>query len=400
MAASLTPPRAALAATSGIVLVHMDFLVTGVVMTFLGPMLPQLSARWSLNDAGAGTLIFAQFFSSMFGMLLSGVLVGRVGYRLTFIIGLLLMASGMAGLASGPWLEGIAAVCTLGVGYGITTPAGNLRTAEVSAGRSASALNVINAVWGVGAMSSPVFVAAALRIHRPSRFLYGTAAALMALMIAMARSRFRPDLHAQIPSRSGETALYRSPMVFLISFLFFVYVGTETCFGQWVATYARRVGTGPHWVAALTPTFFYGALLLGRLLAPVALKVSSVSTLARAGLVTAALGGVCLMAAEGTALIAAGAFLAGLGLASIFPISVSLLPHWFGDSTRQASSPVFASGNAGGAVLPWLLGVASTHYLGLRLAFSIPLVGSIAMLVFYIAATSSRARPNPPAGDS
>jgi hypothetical protein len=35
-------------------------------------MLPSLSARWSLSDAQSGSLIFAEFFSSMFGMLLSG----------------------------------------------------------------------------------------------------------------------------------------------------------------------------------------------------------------------------------------------------------------------------------------------------------------------------------------
>ena len=64
-------------------------------MTFLGPMLPALSARWSLTDEQAGYLLFAQFFSSMFGMLSSGPLVRRVGYRMTFIIGLLLMACGM-----------------------------------------------------------------------------------------------------------------------------------------------------------------------------------------------------------------------------------------------------------------------------------------------------------------
>lgn len=140
--------------TNGAVLVHLDFVLTGVVMTFLGPMLPALSARWSLTDEQAGYLLFAQFFSSMFGMLSSGVSVQRIGYRLTFILGLLLMASGMALLTSGPWLLGMIAVCVLGFGHGITTPAGNLRTAEVNPGRSASALSVINAVWGVGAVSS------------------------------------------------------------------------------------------------------------------------------------------------------------------------------------------------------------------------------------------------------
>src|SRR5216683_2402103 len=88
-------------ATSGTVLIHADFLLTGIVMTFLGPMLPTLSSRWALTDEQAGYLGFAQFFSSMFGMLSSGALVIRLGYRVTFIIGLLLMATGMVLLADG-----------------------------------------------------------------------------------------------------------------------------------------------------------------------------------------------------------------------------------------------------------------------------------------------------------
>src|SRR6266851_4838068 len=167
--------------TSGTTLVYLDFLVTGIVMTFLGPMLPVLSARWSLTDEKAGYLLFAQFFSSMFGMLSSGALVQRIGYRLTLIIGLVLMAAGMALLVSGPWLLGMIAVCVLGVGHGITTPAGNLRTAEVNPHGSASALNLINAVWGIGAVSSPFLVAIAQRAHQTPVFLYGTASALLIL---------------------------------------------------------------------------------------------------------------------------------------------------------------------------------------------------------------------------
>src|SRR5258708_12207700 len=143
-------------------------------MTFLGPMLPVLSARWSLTDEKAGYLLFAQFFSLMFGMLSSGALVQRIGYRLTLIIGLVLMAAGMALLVSGPWLLGMIAVCVLGVGHGITTPAGNLRTAEVNPHGSASALNLINAVWGIEAFSSPFLVAIAHRPPPPPPFLHAT----------------------------------------------------------------------------------------------------------------------------------------------------------------------------------------------------------------------------------
>src|SRR5262249_6559558 len=159
-------------ATRGTLLLHFNFLLTGIVMTFLGPMLPILSARWAVSDAVSGRLYLTQFISSMFGMLSSAPVVQRRGYRFTFIAGLMLMAVGIALLASGPFLQGIAAVAVLGFGHGITTPAGNLRTADVSPERSASALNVINAVWGFGAMSSPLLLKAA--VHRPSWFLYGT----------------------------------------------------------------------------------------------------------------------------------------------------------------------------------------------------------------------------------
>src|SRR5215471_16650731 len=183
--------------TDGTVLLHIDFLLTGIVMTFLGPMLPSLSARWSLNDAQSGSLIFTEFFTSMLGMLLSAVSVQRLGYRKTLMIGLTLMPIGVALLAVGPWLWGILSIAIFGVGYGVTTPAGNLRTAEINPARSASALSVINAVWGMGAMSSPFLVDLALRLHQPRLFFFGTAFALGILLLAFALSRFVPDTRAE-----------------------------------------------------------------------------------------------------------------------------------------------------------------------------------------------------------
>src|SRR5579864_1130677 len=371
--------------TSGTVLLHIDFLLTGIVMTFLGPMLPILSARWSLSDSGAGALIFTQFLSSMFGMLLSGVLVERQGYRLTVIIGAALMVAGMALLATGPYSVGLLSICILGFGHGITTPAGNLRTAEIDPARSASALNVINAVWGIGAMSSPFLIAFAQKAHRPRLFLYGTAAALTLLLLALAFSRFSPDTRAHVSRSSAETpSVWASPMLPVICLLFFVYVGTETSFGGWVATYAHRVVPDERTFWAVTPSFYWGSLLAGRTMAAVALRFEPATTIAKAGLVLALFGGLTLVSAHGIGLIIVGAVLAGLGLASIFPISVSLLPAWFGGSARRASGPVFSSGNMGGAALPWVVGAISTHFGGLRVGFIVPLLGVMAMLFFYV----------------
>jgi FHS family glucose/mannose:H+ symporter-like MFS transporter len=399
MTSSVSAPKRLPVATNGIVLIHADFLITGIVMTFIGPMLPIVAARWSLTDAQSGSLIFVQFFSSMFGMLVSGLSVQRQGYRFTLIVGALLMASGMALLASGSWGIGIAAVCILGIGYGLTTPAGNLRTAEINPEGSASALNVINAVWGIGAMSSPFLVALAQREHRPAYFLYGTAIGLLVLLLALLITRFVPDTHAHVDSPLGDKNFWSDSALPLICALFFIYVGTETSFGAWIATYARRVDSRAHALATVTPSFYWGALLLGRALAPIILRFRSALAIARGGLIIAILGGFALISAHEIRLVVVGGVMAGLGLASIFPISVSLLPGWFGSSARRASGAVFASGNIGGAVVPWVVGEASTHAAGLRAAFLIPLAGASAMLVFYLTNKASSGHAKAEAAD-
>jgi fucose permease len=366
-------------------LVHANFLVTGIVMTFLGPMLPLLTARWGINDALAGRLFLVQFVSSMLGMFCSAPTVQRYGYRTTFILGLTLMAAGMTILGAASYWIGVVAVGILGAGHGITTPAGNLRTAEVNPQRSASALNVINAVWGIGAMSPAFLMDIARKLHHPAWFLYGTAIALALLLLAFAVFPFAPDSNAPaIQSGARRTGKWPNPsMLLTIAAVFFLYVGAETAFGQWVATYAHRLEPG-RTLWTVMPSFFYGALLAGRMSAPFALRFMPETTVASSGLTLAFLGGLALLAARGISWIIVGSLLAGFGLASIFPISVALFPRWFRDSARRATGAVFASGNMGGAVLPWLVGVISTHSGSLRLGFFAPVVAVSAMLVFYI----------------
>src|SRR6185437_4536771 len=187
-------------------------------------------------------------------------------------------------------------------------------------------------------------------------FLYGTAATLLVLLLALLFTRFVPDTHANVESPVGAKSFWSDSALPLICALFFIYVGTETSFGAWIATYARRVDSRAHVLATVTPSFYWGALLIGRGLASIVLRFRSALTIARAGLLIAIVGGLALVAAHEIKLVVIGAVLTGLGLASIFPISVSLLPGWFGSSARRASGEVFASGNIGGAIVPWFVG--------------------------------------------
>src|SRR5437773_8206034 len=91
---------------SGTLLVHTAFVLTGVMTTLLGPMLPVFSARWVLSDSQAGYLFTAQFATSILGVALSSVLVHRYGYRVTLVFGLGFMAVGAGVLARASWIVG------------------------------------------------------------------------------------------------------------------------------------------------------------------------------------------------------------------------------------------------------------------------------------------------------
>jgi MFS transporter, FHS family, glucose/mannose:H+ symporter len=373
------------ASVKGTAFIHLDFVLTGVVMTLLGPMLPVLSRRWSLNDTEAGYLFIGQWLTSLFGMLLSGVLVERYGYRLTLIVGLLLMALGAAGLEQTSWVAGMVSVCIFGAGTGVTTPAANLLIAKSNPSRSAAALNLLNSSWGVGAMACPFIVALAQRSLHTSYFLSGMAIALLALAGSLSLVRFTADQdRPKVDSRSGvDLHVWDNRLVPVIAGLFFIYVGVETSLGGWVASYARRVDPRAVALWAITPSFYWGALLIGRALAPIALRQLRETNLAKFGVALASVGIIVLLLAKTIAMIMIGASLSGLGLASVFPINVSLLSHWFGDTATRVSGTIFSIGNFGGAVIPWLVGLISTH-LGLRYGFVVPLLGTLAMLMFYV----------------
>ena len=355
-------------------------------MTVLGPILPSLSLRWGLNDMQAGYLFLAQFASSCVGMLISGTLVRRYGYRLTMMLGLAVSGVGVALLARADWGFGLLAVCVFGLAFGTNTPATNLLVARSYAPDSAPALNLLNSSWGIGAMGCPLLVALAVHSHRLPIFLYALASALILSVVLMAASSFGVDAEPRPPAEN--TAFKSNPwkhsLLPIIAVLFFAYVGSENSVGGWVASFARRIGTGTSTFWTITPSFFWGALLLGRALAPLLLRRVHAAKLAAFGVTLASVGVIVLLLSKTMTPVVVGASLAGLGFSSVYPINVSLLSHWFGDVTGRVSGVIFAAGNLGGAVLPWIVGALSTKVGSLRAGLAVPLCGALGMLSFYL----------------
>jgi MFS transporter, FHS family, glucose/mannose:H+ symporter len=359
-------------------LAYAAFIPTGLITVLLGPLLPTLAARWSLNDTQGGYLFTAEFLGSLLGTVSSGPLVSRIRFRPTMVAGLAMMGIGAATLLSGSYAWGIASVFCFGVGIGLTVPTTNLVVARAARGDSSSSLNLLNFFWSAGAVACP-FLLAAFQLRGHINFLLFAVAAFFGLLILglLIIPLDILDVGSDSASLQKETFHHTlcSPIAFLLGALFFVYVGTESAFGAWLASYAKRIiaSQGQAWVTV--PSYFYGALLIGRLAAPLTLRRLSGLTQARWGAILAVAGATTLLVSHSLSGAIISSLLIGLGFSSLYPIAIGMMSSSFGAAAPRAASVLFALSTLGGAVVPWSVGYASTESGSLRTALLVPFFG-------------------------
>jgi FHS family glucose/mannose:H+ symporter-like MFS transporter len=381
------PPNASISAKALTFAAYASFVPIGIATVLLGPMLPTLSARWSLNYSQAGALFTAQYLASTLAVALSGVLVSRWGFRFAIKAGLLLMSAGVALLLAGPRTMGILCIGAYGGGLGLAVPAANLLVAEVNPGRRSATLNLLNFCWSAGAVACPFLVAAAAKSRQIPLFLAAVAgfALLVAIGIAaMPASIVEPSATKGAGQNKGVAIQWKHGAVLILGVLFFLYVGIENGFGGWVASYAKSLGNLTPALALMTPSFFYAALMLGRWLAPLLLRMTDEIRLVQAGLLVACAGMAGLVLSHGLRGVVVSAGVAGLGLSYVYPITISLLSREFGPASSRIGSFMFTMSNIGGGLLPWLVGVSSNHFGTLKAGLAVPLIGCAAMYGLYL----------------
>jgi FHS family glucose/mannose:H+ symporter-like MFS transporter len=383
-------PRAPNTSRALTVASHAAFVPIGLVTVLLGPMLPVLSVRWSLNYAQAGRLFSVQLLASSLAVALSGVVVSRWGFRFAISAGLFAMAVGAAALPLSPYLLGLLCIASYGFGSGLAVPAANLAVAEANPHRRSAALSLLNFSWSLGAVACPFLVAIAAMAHRTQLFLMAVGGLMLMVAAGVAmiptggiESTAPPDGETRSPIAWGQRSFL------IMGGLFFLYVGTEIAFGGWITTYARSLGSLPLSLTVVSPSFFYAALTVGRWVAPLILRSVGDIRLARAGLVTAGAGMVGMMWSHAAPGVVISAIVAGFGLSAVYPIAISLLSREFGAAASRVGSVMFTLANVGGACLPWLVGYFSKQFGNPRAGLAVPLISGMLMYVLYRATWNS-----------
>ena len=365
---------------------QIAFFPTGILSTLLGPMLPILIARWTLNDTQAGNLFLVQFLAMMVGVQLSGVMLARRGFRLAFLLGLLLMACGAASLYMGSLWLGLISVAVNGLGLGLIAPTDNLLIAEMGSrpgsgpSSRASAVSLLNFFWGAGAVFCSLMVAWTAAHKLLPIFLGSVALFLVLLASAMRKLPFpAAETPGESPVSSSWRELAKGPAIWLFAAVFFLYPGAETAVGGWIGSYVSRLGSQGAAMASMMPAFFWSALTVGRALGTAFLRHFSERRVLRAGYAAAAAGIALTLWAPTLAGVIGGALITGLSFATFYPITVARLSQRFGVAARSIGAVMFSLAALGPAVIPWMVGVISHATGSLRAGMLLPL-GATAIL--------------------
>jgi fucose permease len=361
-------------------LLGAGFVINGIVISHIAAILPMFIARWGLNDSHAALFSLVQFSASFIGVLASSVLISAKGFKPAITLGITLLGLGFALLNAPSFVLALAASGLYGLGYGLATPGTNLWVGESYGARRASFLNVMNLAWGAGAISSSSLAMLAMRTSHVS-FLLNTVGVLgVVLALVLLRMPFgRPSQQQNSSSGEAKDKIAGPGVAILLGTLFFVYVGTEAG-TYWAPTHAQRATV---WVSntwALAQTFFFAGLVGGRAAAAAILLHLKEVTVAVGGLLLAATGESIFLAGHSPAALFGGAFLTGLGLASIFPILIAWLSKWYGTRARKVGGVMFALAALGSALMPPLVGVVSRYSQSLRIGLLVPLAGCGVML--------------------
>ena len=348
----------------------LAFIIIGALQAMYGPAFPALRARYGLSAEAVAGIVSLHFLGGFITISLSGFLIRWLGYRRLLSTFSLLMLLGSLGIAlSKNWNVTLAAAFVTGFGFGAIDIGTNLLFARAFTSRSAPVLNLLHAMYGVGAMLGPILIS----LFSPSvRWPFLGVAALTAVLFGLCLRLNDPPP----PPPVARTLALPYARLFGFVLIYFLYVAAEVGVASWETTHLAPY-LGVETAAGLT-ALFWGALTLGRFIAaPLSSRVRSGDLVL--GSATLVLVGILL-----TFFIPVAPWayvLVGLAFAPMFPTGISWLQEAFPARAEQIVPIVVAVANLGPVAGSWFIGAVVAR----STSDAVPAVLSAIVLVMLLA---------------
>ena len=286
------------------------------------------------SDTTLGLLFLIQSLGFIVMVILGGRLSDRWRKLPVLLIGCLTQAVGAFIFWNTSDLSVAAtAMVIMGAGGGLTEGIAMAVVSELYTGdRRTSMLNASQVFFAIGAVTAPLVVSRLISLDMDWRLGYlwsGMACVVAGLIVISAMMTGREKSMAEHRHEHHWKTLVTDPLVIALSAGILLYVSAECGQANWLAVYFKKSLGSAEWLGAVSVSFFWGGIGLGRATAAtVSRRIPNITTI-----------------------------IVSLALATLCQTALLLIPH-----PAIALGAVLLLGFCLGPVWPTILGTAGTAY--------------------------------------
>lgn len=333
----------------------------GISMITLGSVLPALTAKLDLNNLQTTALVTFLPLGMLAGSLIFGPIVDRFGHKALLVPSCIIVLLGLEGISffSNISMLQLSIVC-IGLGGGILNGETNALVADISdESEKGSRLSFLGMFYGLGALGIPVLLGALSEHYTYETILQGIGIVMLIGILFCIPIRFPAPKQAQgFPIKAGLGLLKESSLL-LLSIILFFQSGIEGVCNNWSTLYLGQTTDIPANRALIALTCMVAGLTIARMLLVILFKKIKQEKVLSYSLVLTAIGFSLLTFSPGFTRAAIGMVVIGAGLASTFPVILSIIGSRYASLSGTAFGVALVVALTGQTLLNSLMGIAS-----------------------------------------
>lgn len=365
----------------------LGFFLAGMLMSFLGPMLPAWGHHLGSDFSATGLY----FLSMAAGILSAAPLAHKLLQRKSIAFSLLLASAAACAallylaLVSPPvsaWWR-LSGIFLLGGSGWLLICALFHAVTPVYLHDPAATVNIAGVLFVLGGLALALLVAGTFYAYTVPSILI-----LLALIPGIFAGLFAGTSFVVDTARSARTwgqawQDLRSPSAVLLALLLFFQFGNEWSIAGWLPIFLiQRLGISPA-SALMLLALYWLVLLVGRIAAQFVLPRVRHGGLLSGSVLAALLGCLVLTYTRDVFGAVAGILFLGAGFASVYPLVVEKIGFRFPYFHPSFFNGIFSFAMMGGLLAPWTLGYFADWW-GIGVLMLLPLLGTVVVVLLLL----------------
>ncbi len=337
----------------------MPVLLSGAGVGLLGPVLPDIASELGMRRGDLSVVFTIMYASSWVIGPIVGFWADRFGKRRMYLIIGLIVCAGYLLLSQAVSFLTVALAVVLASTFGAAWGAiGIAFVADLNPARTVRNLNLLQSTFSFGAAAALTASALAPGLSASWRASYIVLAAMALAGVVMGLSLHVKQSGAEVSHTAPARARLWDRYFLLLAIAIGIYVGTEISMAAWIGAIGKDLYQFTRAQAMLTAALFWMGMGIGRVIVASLGGMLGTDSLLRLCIWISAFAYVLLLLPAGPWRVVAGAGLVGFGFCAFWPSIVALGNRHRPGRSGAVVAVLMTSGNVGGAIFPWVLGLA------------------------------------------